>query len=213
MLISTLRNTVLYNVISIRSIIIWCLSTVKIRFNVTSTLVLIALMNVWSRTQIRVWPVFLAAVLATQLELMTALLKLLRLSVCERNTLYNLFIIKSQLFSSQQASLQHLKVSVTFISSSPQGVLSTTHCELSASLDKEYLSQKQSHLIDLVKSAHTSQSIVQHLYSVCEPTGTASPPLSALLVTLSTLNLSSHLQKTSIISSQDDTVTSATAYK
>ena len=46
MLISTLRNAVLYDVTSVRSIIIQHLSTAEMRFDVTFTLVLIALMTV-----------------------------------------------------------------------------------------------------------------------------------------------------------------------
>ena len=95
MLISTLRNAALYNASSVRSIIIQHLSTVKIRFDVTSVPVLIALITLYSRTLTRVWPASLAAILTTQLELVTALLKPLRSSVHERHTLYNLYIIKS----------------------------------------------------------------------------------------------------------------------
>ena len=95
MLIFTLRNVTLYDALSVRSIIIKCLSTAEIRFNVTSVLMLIALITVLSRTLIRVWPVSLAAVLTTQYKLVTALLKLLRLSVHKRHMLYNLAIIKS----------------------------------------------------------------------------------------------------------------------
>ena len=95
MLISTLRNATLCDATSVRSIIVQYLSTAKMGFDITSALVLIALMTVYSRTLTRVWPVFLAAALATQLALMTTLLKSLRLSVCERHTLYNSFTIKS----------------------------------------------------------------------------------------------------------------------
>ena len=104
-----------------------------------------------------------------------------------------------------------LKDLCDFCQFSSQSVLST-HCGLSVSLNKEHLSWKQSCLTDLKKSAHTSQSIIQHLHSVYEPTGTVSLSLLALLVTLSTLNLSSHLQKTFTMSSQDDTIISAIAH-
>ena len=63
--ISTLRNVTLYNTSSVRSIIIWHLSTAKIKFNITSLLVLIALISVWLRTLTTPWPVSLAAVLIT----------------------------------------------------------------------------------------------------------------------------------------------------
>ena len=86
-------------------------------FNVTSALMLIALITVKSRTLTRVQPAFLEAALATQLELVTDLLKLLRSFMCERPTLYNSSVIKSQLFSSQQTSLQYLKTLITFVSS------------------------------------------------------------------------------------------------
>ena len=46
MSISTLRKAVLCNAISAKSTIVQHLSTVKIEFNVTSTLMLIALMTV-----------------------------------------------------------------------------------------------------------------------------------------------------------------------
>ena len=116
MLISTLRNIMLCNATSVRDIIIWYLSTAEMGFDVTSALILIALTTVWSRTLARVRPVFLAAALITQLELITALLKSLRLSVRVRHMLYDLFIIKSQFFTPPQTSLQYLKISVTFIS-------------------------------------------------------------------------------------------------
>ena len=46
MLISTLRNAILCDASSVRSIIIQHLSTVKMRFDVTFALMLIALMTV-----------------------------------------------------------------------------------------------------------------------------------------------------------------------
>ena len=45
-LIFTLRNAVLYDASSVKSIIIWHLSTAKMKFNVAYALVLIALMTV-----------------------------------------------------------------------------------------------------------------------------------------------------------------------
>ena len=48
MLISTLRNAVLCDALSVRSIIIWHLSTAEMELDVTSALVLIALMTVYS---------------------------------------------------------------------------------------------------------------------------------------------------------------------
>ena len=55
----------LYDALSVRSIIIKYLSTVKIRFNVTSALEFITLIIVLSRTLTRAQPVFLAATLTT----------------------------------------------------------------------------------------------------------------------------------------------------
>ena len=46
MFIFTLRNAVLYNTLSVRSIIVQHLSTAKMRFNITSALILIALITI-----------------------------------------------------------------------------------------------------------------------------------------------------------------------
>ena len=65
MLISSLRNTVLCDTTSVRSTIIQHLSTVKIRFDVTFMLVLIALITVKLRTLVRVQSAFLTTILIT----------------------------------------------------------------------------------------------------------------------------------------------------
>ena len=52
-------------------------------------------MTVLLRSLIRVWPAFLVTILVTQFELMITQLKLLRLFTSEKNTQYNLYIIKS----------------------------------------------------------------------------------------------------------------------
>ena len=127
-------------------------------------------------------------------------------------TVWLIYYQESALFLAGLSSI--LKDPCDLYQFSSQDVL-FTHCRLFISSDEEHFSQKQSHLTDLKKSAHTSQSIVWHLCSTHKLTGTASLSFSALLVTLSTLNfsLSSHSQKTSTMSSQDDTVTSVTAYE
>ena len=61
----------------------------------TSALKLITLINILLRTLTRAQLVFLKVTLITQLKIVTALLKLLRLFLSEKYTLYNLFIIKS----------------------------------------------------------------------------------------------------------------------
>ena len=64
-LISFLRNVTLYDALSVRSIIIQHLSTVKIRFDVTSALELIALITILLRTLIRAQSAFFTAALIT----------------------------------------------------------------------------------------------------------------------------------------------------